>query len=387
MSVVNDATRPPAGIAHSDAALLLYYDEYHTPIAELKAALPLLRTLFVDIGGDTKLPDRDRIDGSVSVDFVSQYANQFLLPAIRANARYQEGYNLSAALARPALALAAAARAVEGSYRLFVHGFAGNDQVRFEGALSTLCPGLRICSVKDLIGSRTKSNDDEHTRSSNLWGHTIEAGPLADLGSSSATLAEFHGAVASEIVEIELTFEAGTPVALNGNPLPLDRLILELNALGACVGVRGHDIVEDGFVGLKTRALYWNPASDIIIEAHRDLASVTSSRRQNLFRPIVEAQWATLVYEGGWFDPFRETLDHYFEVADRYTTGVVTVRIEGGRPRVVARRPRDGLYDERHCVYRAGQDFGNELVRGLGDQLSMIGRLHAERQGVTPCAA
>lgn len=385
MTAVGGA-RSLTGIVNSDAALLLYYDEYHTPLAELKAMLPLLEAIIVEIGGDTKVPDPDWISGTTRLDFVSQYANQFLLPAIRANARYQDGYNLSAALARPALALVAAARVNERSCGLFVHGFAGNDQVRFEGALSTLCPGLRLCSVRDLIGSRTKSNDDGHTRSSNLWGHTIEAGPLADLASSSATLTKPDGAAVGEVVEIELTFDAGAPVALNGDPLPLDQLISELNALGARAGVPWHDIVEDGFVGLKTRALYWNPASDIIIEAHRDLARVTSSRRQNLFRPIVEAQWATLVYEGGWFDPFRETLDHYFEVADRYTTGVVTVRIEGGQPRVVARRPREGLYDERHCVYRAGQDFGNELVRGLGDQLSLIGRLHAERQGVPPCA-
>ncbi len=181
--------------------------------------------------------------------------------------------------------------------------------------------------------------------------------------------------------EVTINFCEGLPIGLDGTDMTLASLIERLTALGVAAGVPWHDLVEDGNVGLKSRALYLNPASDIIAAAHDDLARFTGSRRESRFREIARGFWADLVYDGGWFDPLRESLDAYFLAADRHVTGSVKVALHGGRVRVVARTSPASLYDEAQAIYRAGEDFGEALIEGLRDQAAQIGRLARARGG------
>lgn len=365
--------------------LLLYYDEYHTPLDALSNALGALQTIRILFGQHGHAVEADPADVR-QLDRTAWFADHYLGRAIRSGARYQRHYNLSAALARPALAEIVAELVAEGGNDSVVHGFAGNDQLRFESALATLCPGVAIRSVVDVLGSRTCANADDFTRSCNLWGATLEAGSLGDPGFGSADMA-FAGRdpPARDATEIVIMFEQGLPISIGGERLPLADLIARLTEIGTAAGIAWHDLVEDGHVGLKTRALYHNPAADILAAAHADLVRITSSRRENRFRPLAEAAWAELVYEGGWFDPLREVLDAYFAAADRHVTGEVRVAIRSGQLRVVGRTTSCALYDERAAVYRAGQDFGASLIRGLRDQEAQLGRLALEREGARRC--
>jgi argininosuccinate synthase len=365
--------------------IVLLYDEYHTPVADLRNALTSFQPVRIILGDDS-IPNRCEVEGVRHVDRTADFADRYLSRAIRANARYQQHYNLSAALARPALAEAMAEIVAETQGDTVIHGFAGNDQLRFETGLAILCPQVAILSVADLLGSRTQANADGVTRSANLWGDTLEGGPLSDPAFSSAeALATPFEAATTQGADIEIGFEAGLPVSLGGRRMALAELIAALTEQGRAAGIMGHDLVEDGHVGLKTRALYDSAAADILNAAHADLVRITSSRSENRFRPLVESRWAELVYDGGWFDPLRELLDLYLAAADRHATGTVTVAIRGGQIRVVARSTGGALYDEASAVYRAGQDFGGALVRGLRDQAAQCGRLVREREGHGRC--
>jgi argininosuccinate synthase len=372
-------------------ALILYYDDYHTPLEPLRRALYATEILAVSLGGRSASapppgPDVTWLDRS------DWFADRYLARAIRADARYQQHYALSAALARPALAEIAGEVASRGHD--VVHGFAGNDRLRFEIALAILCPHVTIRAVAELLGSRTQANRDGFTRSANLWGETCEAGALGDPAARSAELM-FAEPARTAAAGVAIGFERGLPVSLDGVPLGLGRLVAQLDRIGRDAGVAWHDLVEDGHVGLKTRALYHNPAADILAAAHRDLVRITGSRRATAFRRQASAAWAELVYDGGWFDPLRADLDAYFERADAHATGTVHVAIRGGQIRVVARDAAHPLYDEASAVYRAGQDFGDDLIRGLRDQAVRLGRLarardvrhEDQREGGVPCSA
>ncbi|WP_170122095.1 argininosuccinate synthase domain-containing protein [Breoghania corrubedonensis] len=319
-------------------------------------------------------------------DRTDLFVAEVLTRAIRANARYQDGYNLSAALSRPALASVVAGVIRERGTDLLIHGFAGNDQLRFEAAVLSLCPDLKISSVVDILGSQTRANENGFTRSGNIWGETLEAGVLADPGHSSRELVFPTAVLAQErSTMIELQFEAGLPVALDNRRLPLTEIIESLNRIGREGGIGWHDLVEDGYVGLKSRALYFSPAADIILAAHSDLTRFTGSRADNMFRKIAEAEWSRLVYDAGWFDPLRENLDAYFEAADRWATGTVTIALHCGQIRVVARTSFQSLYDETFAIYRAGQDFGSDLIRGLRDQVVLNGQMNMRRKEAVKC--
>lgn len=363
--------------------LLVYYDDYHTPIDALADAVGEVDPVSVGFGGNSVAATGHL--AAEHFDRSAWFADHFLARAIRANGWYQQHYNLSAALSRPALAVCIAGIARERGSETVVHGFAGNDRLRFESALAALLPGVAIHAVSDLLGSRTEANAQGFTRSANIWGETLEAGPLGDPAHDSAAFVFAGQGNDSAQRTIEIGFERGLPVAIDGTAMGLAELIAMLTQLGTENGLPWHDLVEDGHVGLKTRALYHSPAADILAAAHSDLVRFTGSRRQNRFRPLAEASWAELVYEGGWFDPLRATLDAFFEAADAHVTGSVTVALCARAMRVVGRRSDAALYDEGCAVYRAGEDFGAALIAGLRDQESHLAGLALAREDASPC--
>ena len=357
-------------------AVVLYYDEFHTP-RELVAALADPLVLDVELGAGAAVPESSGFRLR-TVDARDRFCEEYLLRAVKANAVYAGGYTLSAALARPLLAEICAEVVEEERARTLVHGFAGNDQLRFEMAMRVLAPGVEVTSTARLLGSQNRRNGDGTTTSENLWGRTVEAGPLADpaVPPPPELLAAGESAPALHTVR----FEEGRPVALDGEEFALPELVARLDAIGRPRGVGVCDLVEDGFVGLKTRAVYDAPAATSLIVAHRDLEAFVSSRRQNDFKAAVDAAWAALVYDGLWFDPQRQSLDAYVDDVNRWVNGEVDLLFRPGGVRAVARRSACALYDERSAVYRVGQDFAVDGVAAVAELLALPMQAAARRR-------
>jgi argininosuccinate synthase len=369
-------------------ALILYYDEYHTPVWELASKLTEFGELvLLHIRIDENQFPPEGVSGSpyrlVDIDARDRFCEHFICRAIKANACYQNGYYLSAALSRPLMAEICAEQIRQLRADVLVHGFAGNDSLRFTTGVMTLTSKPRIINVRELCGSRTAANSDQYTVSSNIWGSSVEAGCLGDpsMRPPLDALATFGEPVEfnrnDEIHSIE--FEAGTPVGLDGVRSSLCSIVQSLNHIGWRFGIGQTDLVEDGHVGLKTRALYGAPAAASLITAHQELERLTCTRRQNQFKRLVDAEWTDLIYDGYWFDPAREALEAYIEFVNQWVSGTVDLVFMPGGLRVVARGSPFAIYGEEHAVYRAGQDFGENLINDMATLQSLGARIAHSR--------
>lgn len=349
--------------------VLLWYDDFHTPLSLLRPALGDALVLVIDIGGDVSGPNVDSAWRVHRVDERDRFCHIYLLRAILANAVYQGGYLLSAALSRPLLAETTIATARAVSATRVVHGFAGNDQLRFEMAMHALAPELVVVPVAVLLGSQNLRNRDGYTISENIWGRSTEAGSLAN--PAVCPPAEVFRRCGSPTMPTppatahRLSFVAGRPVAVDEEPMQLPALLEHVNALAAPFGVGFSDCVEDGYVGLKTRAVYEAPGATALVAAHRDIERLVSSRRQNDVTALVDQAWTNLVYDGGWFDPLRTSLEAYIDDVNRWATGDVTLLFRAGGVQPVARSCAHALYDEQAAVYRVGQDIAGGPAAAL----------------------
>ena len=351
--------------------LILYYDSYHTPLDSICERLPNrdLVVLHVRLDDDDQEPPAAGSE-SYCLDARERFADCYLARAIKANACYQDGYYLSAALSRPLLAEICVEQALKLGADTIVHGFAGNDHLRFSAGVRSLAPSLAVINVRDICGSRTAANAAAYTISSNLWGSSIESGSLSDPSCPPSAKIWPDGS-SSDAERHEISFESGVPAELDGCRLSLALLISQLNCVGRRFMIGRTDLVEHGYVGLKTRAVYDAPAASILIHAHHDLEHYVSSRRQARFKRLVDAEWTELVYDGCWFDPARLTCERYIDHVNERVTGAVEVELLSGGERVLSRRSPFALYDERRAVYRAGQDFGSHLIEELAVQHSL----------------
>lgn len=360
--------------------VILFYDDYHTPLNSLSRVCGPGNVLFVSQGkieandsdAEVDLPQGWR---AVRINGVKEFLDKYVTKAIKANALYQTKYNLCAALSRPALAEICVRHVDQLETTRLIHGFAGNDQLRFEVSVLSLRPNIQVCSVANLIGSRTRHNSNTFTISDNIWGRSIEAGNLSDAWVSSYDPKETYSTVLPEPVEICIGFEEGIPVSIDGKQASLEQIVSNLNALGLSYGGRRHDLVEDGYVGLKSRAVYIFPAADILINAHADLERFVCTRRQNAFKNLVDTAWTELVYEAAWFDPQRKALEAYIDETNSWVTGEVRLLIGVDGVRVLGRRSKFSHYAENSAIYRIGQDFGDDLLRGLQRQITDQNRL------------
>jgi len=405
-----------------NCCLLLYYDDFHTPLSLLQeklASFDQVRVLEICIDQETlasgsmgesrrestpqpvqpafKLPSS--LSDSLSqiaqtqkwevkqVDARERFCDTYLLPAIKANAVYQGGYLLSAALSRPLLAEICREHLAEMGTSTLVHGLAGNDQIRLEMAVQALVPQVEILPVAVLLGSQNQKNQDGYTVSQNIWGRSIEAGPLKDPAQLPPSevfqrVADPWGVTQTSPVTPEvhrLAFAQGCPIALDGISMTLLELLTALNALGHRYGLGFVDMVEDGFVGLKTRAIYEAPGATILMTAHQDLEQFVSTRKQNNFKPLIDRAWAELIYDGYWFDPQRQSLDAYINHVNQWVNGEVSLLFRSGGVQAIGRTSEDNLYDEQQAIYRAGQDFGVESSRAIAYSISAHTRAAVKR--------
>jgi argininosuccinate synthase len=336
---------------------------------------------------------------AVVVDARAQYAEDYCLPALRANALYMDRYPLVSALSRPVIVehLVAAAR-THGATTV-AHGCTGkgNDQVRFEVGIAALAPELTVIApVRDSGMTRDKAilfaeerglsidvtKKSPYSIDQNVWGRAVETGFLEDLW--NAPIEEVYSYTSNPDVqrepdEVLVSFVDGVPQAIDGKPVTMLEAIQQLNARAGAHGIGRLDMVEDRLVGIKSREVYEAPGALTLIEAHRHLEDLTVEREAARFKRMVDQRWAELVYDGLWFSPLKQALDAFIERSSHNVTGDIRMTLHGGRAVVTGRRSDASLYDYRLATYDSEDVFDQQLARGFVELWGMPSRIAAAR--------
>ncbi|MDE0573256.1 argininosuccinate synthase [Demequina sp. B12] len=332
-------------------------------------------------------------------DARDEFAEEYCMPALKANGLYQDKYPLVSGLSRPVIVkhLVAAAREFGGS--TVAHGCTGkgNDQVRFEVGITSIAPDLKcIAPVRDLALTRDKAIEYagrhnlpiETTKSNpfsidqNVWGRAIETGFLEDIWNSpTKDVYNYTDDPAFPPVpdEVTISFERGVPVAIDGEKVTPLQAIEILNRRAGAHGVGRIDIVEDRLVGIKSREVYEAPGAIALIEAHRELENVCLEREQARFKRGVEQKWGELVYDGMWSSPLKDSLDAFIEDTQEYVSGDVRMVLHGGRATVTGRKSDVGLYDFNMATYDEGDAFDQSAARGFIEIYGLAAKQAAAR--------
>jgi len=380
-----------------DTSVMLKWiqDEYEAEVVALTVNLGQPGEDFDVVRG--KALQLGALDCSV-VDAREEFARDYVLPAIKANALYGGGYPLFTALGRPLIAKLAVETAREAGCDTIAHGCTGkgNDQVRIESTVATLAPELKI--IAPVRGWQMGRKEEiEYARShgipikggteappysidDNLWGRSSEGGPIEDLSEPArddvfdlVTVPE-RAPDESELVEVE--FERGRPVAIGGERLELVELLERAGELGARHGVGIVDHLEDRIVGLKVRDIYEVPAAELILTAHRELEKLVGTIHQNLFKPQLDRQWAFLVYAGLWHEPLLGDLNAFMDRVNEQVTGSITLKLYKGSATPVARSSPNALYDPELAGFgESGGLFSQQASPGFIELWSLQSRM------------
>ncbi len=349
--------------------------------------------LTIDVGNDRDLPaiaERARQIGAVKaliVDGRADFVRYFVWPALQAGAVYEGQYPLATALARPLIArlMVEVARA-EGAVAV-AHGCTGkgNDQVRFDVSINTLAPDLKIIApVREW--SMTRDNEiayaaeqgipisvtsaSPYSVDQNLWGRSVECGILEDPWAEPpsdvyAWTVAPDGKTPQEPTYVEITFQNGIPVALNGEEVDGVTLIETLNKLAGEHGIGRIDHIENRLVGIKSREIYEAPSATILLAAHQALESLTLSRDQARFKEIVAGEYARLIYNGQWYSALHQDLAAYVQSTQRFVSGVVRMKLYNGHSAVVGRKSEHSLYSHSLATYDTGDQFDHNAALGF----------------------
>jgi argininosuccinate synthase len=323
---------------------------------------------------------------AVAIDARNLFVDCFVFPALQAGAMYEGKYPLATALGRPLIAKLMVDAAREHRAVAVAHGCTGkgNDQVRFDVTFQTLAPNLKIIApVREWKMSRPEALDYaakhgiqvEATKKSpysldlNLWGRSCEAGVLEDPWDEPPedaygwTVSPEKAPNEPEYVEIE--FERGLPIALNGEKLDGAALIERLNRLGGKHGVGRIDHVENRLVGIKSREIYEAPAALILHEAHRELEFLCLSKQALRFKTLVAQEYADIIYNGLWFSAFHQDLYQFVASSQRFIGGVARVKLYKGKATVAGRKSEYSLYQKKLATYESGDLFDHEAAQGF----------------------
>jgi argininosuccinate synthase len=335
-----------------------------------------------------------------SVDAREEYARDFAFAALRMNALYQGRYPLVSALSRPLISRILIDVAEEVGADAVAHGCTGkgNDQVRFEVSLSALAPGIEVLApVRDWGMTRadtisyaqernlpiTTTKSSPYSIDENLWGRSIECGILEDPWAAAPEdvfgLTSSPVQAPSEPSDLEISFEAGIPVAVDGETLSPVALVQTLEKKVGQYGFGRIDLVEDRLVGIKSREIYEAPAALALIAAHSDLEAMTLERAVAREKRSLDSRWADLVYEGLWFSPLREAIDAFAATTEPYVTGDVRLRLTPGGCLPVARRSSSSLYDTALATYDEGDTFDQSQAAGFVKLWGLSAVTHAQR--------
>lgn len=343
--------------------------------------------------------DCGAVDAYVA-DAKDEFAEEYCLPAIKANGLYMDQYPLVSALSRPLICKHLVKVAKDFGADTVAHGCTGkgNDQVRFEVSLTSQNPEIKCISpVRDLALTRDVAIKyaEEHelpiettkhnpfSIDQNVWGRAVETGYLEDLWNPPTkdvyvyTDDPAYPPIPDQVV---ISFAEGVPVALDGQKMSPLEIIQEMNRRAGAQGIGRLDMVEDRLVGIKSREIYEAPGAVALIIAHQNLENLTLEREQGRFKGQVEQRWSELVYEGQWYSPLKGSLDAFVEDSQKYVTGDIRMILHGGRAVVDGRRSTVGLYDFNLATYDSGDSFDQSLSRGFIGIYGLSTQLAAARE-------
>lgn len=343
--------------------------------------------------------DCGAVDAYVA-DAKDEFAEEYCLPAIKANGLYMDQYPLVSALSRPLICKHLVKVAKDFGADTVAHGCTGkgNDQVRFEVSLTSQNPEIKFISpVRDLALTRDVAIKyaEEHelpiettkhnpfSIDQNVWGRAVETGYLEDLWNPPTkdvyvyTDDPAYPPIPDQVV---ISFAEGVPVALDGQKMSPLEIIQEMNRRAGAQGIGRLDMVEDRLVGIKSREIYEAPGAVALIIAHQNLENLTLEREQGRFKRQVEQRWSELVYEGQWYSPLKGSLDAFVEDSQKYVTGDIRMILHGGRAVVDGRRSEVGLYDFNLATYDSGDSFDQSLSRGFIGIYGLSTQLAAARE-------
>jgi len=346
-------------------------------------------TVTVDVGNEKdfeSVRQKALRTGAVKAfveDAREQFIRDFVFPALQAGAVYQGVYPLATALARPLIAKILVDYARKEGAKAVAHGCTGkgNDQVRFDVSVQALAPDLKIIAP---VREWRMTRDDEiiyaqqhnipvpvtaaspYSVDANLWGRSIEAGVLEDPWNEPPedafawTINPRHAR--NEPTYLEIQFERGIPVAVDGERMDGVALVTHLSEQAGSHGVGRIDHVEDRLVGIKSREVYEAPAAVVLLTAHAALEELTLSREQLRFKALVAAEMAQLIYDGRMFSNHYRDLSYYVASTQRYGTGVVRMRLFKGQAVAVGRQSAQSLYDFGLATYETGDQFDHDAA-------------------------
>jgi argininosuccinate synthase len=318
-----------------------------------------------------------------NIDAKKEFVNDFIFPSIKANSLYQKKYCLATALARPLIAQKVLQIAKKEKVTALAHGCSGkgNDQVRFDVTLRSGSNLPIIAPIRDLNldrktelifakkhGIKIDTVAKKFSIDQNLWGRAIEGGVLEDPYKeppSSVFIWVKTKNLPSNPSYLEIRFEKGIPVAVDGKKLNPISLVEYINKKAGAAGVGIVDHIEDRVVGIKSREVYETPAATCLIEAHSDLEKMVHTKHENKFKSLIDDEWSWLVYSGLWEDPLRSDLDAFIDQTQKRVSGTVKLKMYKGSLRVVGRKSKYSLYSRKVATYGKGSTFDQKLAKGF----------------------
>ena len=342
---------------------------------------------------------------AVVIDAKENFVSDYVFPALKADAIYEGEYPLATALSRPLIAKLLVDTARKEKAQAVAHGCTGkgNDQVRFEVSISALAPELKVIAPAREWGMTRQETinyaqrygipvpitiDSPYSIDENLWGKSIECGVLEDPWVEPPeevfTWTKSPDAAPNEAGYVEIGFERGIPVALDGQKVTGVSLIQRLNVMAGAHGVGRIDHLESRLVGIKSREIYEAPAAVVLLKAHRALEALTLSKDQMRFKQKVAQDYADLIYNGLWFTALHQDLAAYIQSSQRFVSGEVRLKLFKGSCRIVGRKSPFSLYSHGLATYDEGDQFDQSASPGFIHIWGLPAKTQAQRQHKQP---
>lgn len=336
---------------------------------------------------------------SIVLDLKNEFAEEYCLPALKANALYMDKYPLVSSLSRPLIAKHMVDAANKYSADTVSHGCTGkgNDQVRFEVSFAALNSELKVFApVRDSSMTRDKAiafaeennlpidvnKKSPYSIDQNVWGRAVETGFLEDIWNGpiediySYTSAPDTNKAADEVI---ITFESGSPTHIDGQKVSMLEAIEIMNRRAGAQGIGRIDMVEDRLVGIKSREVYEAPGAMALITAHREMESVTIERELARFKRLVEQRWAELVYDGLWFSPLKSALDAFIQETQKPVSGEIRMKLHAGVAQVTGRKSDNSLYRYDLATYDSEDTYDQSWAKGFIEIFGMTTKIASDR--------
>lgn len=328
---------------------------------------------------------------SYVIDAREEFIKDYVFPSLKANAKYESGYPLATAIGRPLIAKILNDIAIKENADALAHGCTakGNDQVRFELAWQALNPDAVVIAparewADELFDRQVaieyaeKNNipipikkKSPYSIDLNTWGRSAECGILEDPWAEPPTdvyaLTKELDQTPDTAQYIEIEFERGIPVALDGKKLAGLELVEKLNVIAGNHGIGRYDQIENRLVGIKSREIYEAPAANVLLKAHKELEYFVNTKDVMHFKESIDFKYSELIYNGQWFSPLRDALDGFIEETQKFVTGIIRLKLYKGNATVVGRKSEYSLYNQKLAAYEGEDIFNHESAKGFID--------------------